>query len=465
VKVTTEELPERQVKLQIEVDDERHNKAIETAYKKLAPQVQIPGFRAGKAPRPLIEKQLGRHRLLDEAMDIVVPDAYREALEEAEITPVAQPSVELVSHEPLIFTATVPLQPVVKVNDYKSLRVPRDEVKIDDKQVDEALEDLQRRNATIEPVERKAKKGDVLSGSVSAHAGDMSIFSADDIEFRVTEESLQSLPGFIDVVTGLKKGDDVSKTVEAPADHSDENIAGKTMNYAVKIAEVKEEKLPPLDDDFAKLIGDGYDTLLALRAKIREDIEKSETEAALRAYETLAVDALVEQAEIEYAPQMLDHEIDHLLEDQANLDPRDPRAQLLYLQRMNKSEDEVRESVREEALLRLKRSLVLSEFAEAENITIEDSDIDAEIETMAGSAGEQADMLRQLFGSEEARDSLARTLHTRKTLARLVEIASQDGGKATAKKRARATAKKPASKPRKASSKAGTSAAETQEKE
>jgi len=465
VKVTTEELPERQVKLQIEVDDERHSQAIETAYKKLAPKVQIPGFRAGKAPRPLIEKQLGRHRLLDEAMDIVVPDAYREAIEEAAITPVAQPSVELVSHEPLVFTATVPLQPIVEVNDYASLRVPREEVKIEDKQVDETLADLQRRNGIIEPVERKAKKGDVLTGSVSARAGDLSIFSADDIEFRVTEESLQSLPGFIGVVTGLKKGDEVTKTFEAPADHSDENIAGKTMTYVVKVAEVKEEKLPPLDDDFARLIGDGYETLLALRAKIREDIEKAEAEAALRSYETLAVDALVDLSSIEYAPQMLEHEIDHLLEDQSNLDPRDPRAQLLYLQRMSKSEEEVRDSVREEALLRLKRSLVLSHFAEAENITVEDSDIDAEVETMAGSAGDQSDMLRQLFGGQEARDSLARTLHTRKTLARLVEITSQAGGKATAKKTARATAKKPAAKPRKAPRKADPPDAKTQEKE
>jgi trigger factor len=463
VKVTQEELPERQLKLQIEVDEDRHNQAIETAYKKLAPSVQIPGFRAGKAPRPLIEKQLGRHRLLDEAMDIVVPDAYREALEEVEITPVAQPSMELVSHEPLVFTATVPLQPLVEVNDYQSLRVPRDEVKIEDKQVDEALAELQRRNATIEPVDRKAKKGDIISGSVSARAGDMSIFSADDIEFRVTEESLQSLPGFIDVVVGLKKGDEVTTEAEAPADHEDENIAGKTMSYVVKVAEVKEENLPKLDDDFAKMVGD-YETLLALRAKIREDIENSENEAALRTYETQAVDALVDQAKIEYAPQMLEHEIDHLLEDQANLDPRDPRAQLIYLQRMNKSEEEVRESVREEALQRLKRSLVLSQFAEAENITVEDSDIDAEIETMAGSAGEQADALRQLFGSEDARDSLARTLHTRKTLARLVELTSQDGGKAPAKKKARATAKKPAAKPRRATRKAA-EPAETQEKE
>jgi trigger factor len=449
LKVTTETLPERQVKLQIEVDDERHNQAIETAYKKLAPRVQIPGFRPGKAPRPLIEKQLGRHRLLDEAMDIVVPEAYREALVEQDIVPVAQPMVELVSHEPLVFTATVPLQPVVELGEYQaSLRVPREPVKVEDKQVDEALEDLRKRYGTIEPVNRKAKKGDIISGSVRARAGDMSILSADDIEFRVTDEALASLPGFIDVVLGLKKGDVVEKSVEAPADHSDENIAGKTMVYNVTVNEVKEEKLAPLDDDFAKQVGEGYETLLALRAKIREDIEKAEEEAALRAYETQVVDALVEMAKLEYPAVLVEHEIDHILQDQANMDPRDPRAQLLYLQRLNKTEEEVRDMVREEATTRLRRSLVLSQFAEAENISVEDSDVDAELDRMAESAGEQGAMIRQLFGSPEARDSLSRTLHTRKTLAKLVEIASQAGEAGTAKKKAAPKARRTA--PRKA---------------
>jgi trigger factor len=436
VKVTTEELPERQVKLQIEIDDERHSAAIEQAYKKLAPRVQIPGFRPGKAPRPLIEKQLGRHRLLDEAMDIVVPAAYREALEEKDLSPVAQPTVELVSHEPLVFTALVPLQPVVELGDYKSLRVPREAVKVDDKQVDETLEDLRRRHAVIEPVDRKAKKGDIISGSVHAKAGDMTVTAADDIEFRVREENLQSLPGFIDVVVGLKKGDEVTKTVEAPEDHSDSNIAGKTMTYTVKVNEVKEETLPKLDDDFAKEVGD-YETLLALRAKIREDIEKAETEANLRAYETAAVDALVEMASIDYPAVMVEHEIDHILQDQANLDPRDPRAQLFYLQRMNKSEEEVRESVREEATTRLKRSLVLSQFAEAENIDVEDSDVEAELDRMAGSAGEQGDFVRQLFGGQEARETLSRNLHTRRTLERLVEIGAQADQPTATKKQAK----------------------------
>ncbi|HEX5370954.1 MAG TPA: trigger factor [Dehalococcoidia bacterium] len=425
MKVTTETLPERQVKLQIEVDDDRHHQAIETAYKKLAPRVQIPGFRPGKAPRPLIEKQLGRHRLLDEAMELLVPQVYKEVLEEQDIDPVAQPSVELVSHEPLVFTATVPLQPVVDIGDYQALRLPREELTVDDAQVEESIDELRRRYGTIEPVDREAAAGDVLRADIKATIGDDSLFAADDIEFRVTDEALSSLPGLTEILIGMKKGDDVTKTADVAADFSDERMAGQTVTYHVKLHEVKEEKLAELNDEFAKEIGEGFETLLALRARIREDIQKAQEERALSDYQTAAVDALAERATLEYAPVMLEHEIDHILEDQANLDPRDPRSQMIYLQRLNKTEQEVRESVREEAEQRMRRSLVLSQFAAAEDITVEDADIDAEIDTMAASSGEQGDMIRQLFGNEGARDSLSRSLLTRKTLARLVEIAGQ----------------------------------------
>jgi trigger factor len=436
VKVTSETLPERQVKLQIEVDEDRHREAIETAYKKLAPRVQIPGFRAGKAPRPLIEKQLGRHRLLDEAMDILVPKVYTEVLEQEDISPVAQPSVELVSHEPLVFTATVPLQPVVDLGDYQSLRRPKPETSVGDEQVEEALKELQTRYGTVEPVERAAAEGDIVRADIKASAEDMTIFSSNEIEFRLNEASLSSLPGLANTVVGMSKGDSAETKEDVPADFSDSRLAGKTVIYNVKLHEVKEEKLAALTDEFAKEVGEGFETLLALRVRVREDIEKAEGDAALRSYETEVVDALVEQASIEYAPQMVEHEIEHILEDQANLDPRDPRAQLLYLQRMNLSEQEVRDSVREEALQRIRRSLVLSEFAEAENIEVEAADIEAEIETMVSSSGEQGDMIRQLFASDEAKESLSRSLHTRKTLARLVEIAGQaDEKKATTKKR------------------------------
>jgi len=426
LKVTTETLPERQVRLQIEVDADRHAQALEEAYKRLAPRVQIAGFRPGKAPRPLIERQLGRHRLLDEAMDILLPKVYSEAIEEQELEPVANPAVELVSHEPFVFKATVPLQPVIDLGDYLALRVPREKPAATDEQVEESLTDLRRRYGTIEPVDRPAKKGDVIRGNLRAEVDGQALFEQEEIEYRLTDESLSSLPGLADAVVGLKKAAEVEKTAAAPADFSDSRLAGKTVTYRVAVHDVKEEKLAALDDAFAKEVGEGFESLKALRNRVRDDLQRQLDDAALHSYEHAVLDALVALATLEYPSVLVEREIDHILEDQAGLDPRDPQAQALYLQRLGKSEQEVRDSVREEAEARLRRSLVLSKFAEAENTTVDDADVEAELQTMAASAGEQSAAILRLFGSESGRDSLRRSLFTRKTLARLVEIAGEE---------------------------------------
>lgn len=441
MKVTTETLPERQVKLQIEIDDEQHSKALEQAYKKLAPRVRIRGFRPGKAPRALIEKEIGHHRLLDEALDIIVPDAYREAIEQESIVPAAQPSVELVSHEPLVFTATIPLQPTIELNDYLSIRVPRETVSVDEEEVEKSILDLRRRYGTLEPVERAAAKGDIISGSIKATAEEVSLVNQEEIEFRLVDETLASLPGLIELIVGMKKGDVLDQTVTAPEDFADERLKGKPIKYDVTVLEVKEEKLAEENEEFTKQVGEGFDNVQALRERVREDIQKSIDDEALRLYESKVLDALTDVATVEFPTVLVDHEIEHLLEEQANLDPRDPRAVDLYIARMGKSEEEVKEAVRPDAELRLKRSLVLSKFAETEGITVEEEDVQAEIETMAASAGEQADTIRLIFNGEQGKQNIERSLLTRKTFGRLVEIAGADGGAAAAPAKPKRAAK------------------------
>ena len=433
MRVTAEPLPQRQVRLEIEVEPERHNEAVEKAYRKLAPRVKIPGFRPGKAPRTMIEKQIGRHRLLDEAMDILVPDVYREAVEEQQLDPIANPSLEIVSHEPFVFKATVPLRPDIDLGDVQSLRVPKPPVTVSEEQVEDTLTTLRRRYGTLEPVDRPAQKGDVIRGSISAEVeGGGKLFDQQDLEYRVTDESLQSLPGLADTIVGLSKGADVTTQVKVEEGFEDERIAGKNVTYHVVVEDVKEEKLAELDDAFAKEVGEGFETVDALKDRLRGDILSVEEDAALHTYHNQVIDALVAQSKIEYPAVMLEREIDRILEEQANLDPRDPRAQDLYIARIGKSEAEVRDQVRAEAEARLQRSLVLSQFAEAENITVTHEEIDAEIDKMASSAGEQADAIRRLFGTENGHATVQRTLLTRKTLERLVELASADGTEAAA---------------------------------
>jgi trigger factor len=445
VKVTTEELPARQVRLEIEVDDAQQADAMEKAYKKLAPRVQIRGFRPGKAPRTLIEKQLGHHRILHEAVDILLPEVYAQALKDQDITPVGQPTIEEFDDEavPLKFKAVVPLQPVIELGDYKAIRVAKDAVTVDEKRIEETITSLRRQYGTVEPVERAAAEGDRVSASVKATVGDATIYEDQDVEFRLLPDL--GLPGMFDAVVGMKKGDEKQSTATLPEDFSDSRYAGKEVNYDIKVSEVKEEKLADMDDAFAQGVGEGFESVKALEERIRGDIEKGEQDAATSKLQTEAVDALVEAATLDFPSVLVEHEIDHILEDQANLQPTDPMAQQLYLSRLGKSEEEVRETVRPDAEARLKRSLVLSKFADAENIVVEDSDVESEIDTMLSGAGEQSAQLRALFDNEQARESIKRTLLTRRTLERLAELVGSDAAAPATKAPARRARKAPRS--------------------
>jgi trigger factor len=355
-------------------------------------------------------------------MDLLLPKVYQEALDEQDLKPVASPEVDLVSHEPLVFTVTVPLQPVIDLGDYKSLSLPREPIVVPEEDVEENLRDLRRRYGTIEPVDRPSQKGDIISGDLKAEIDGSVLYDQNEIEYRLTDESLSSLPGLIDLLVGKSKGDEIDQELTIPEDYDNPRMAGRPARYTARIAEVKEEKLAEEDDAFAKEVGEGFESVQALRDRIRADLQAQADEAATREYESQAVDALVAQASIEYPAVLLEHEIEHILQEQQNLNPQDQRAQELYLQRLGKSEAEIKESVRPEAEERLRRSLVLSQFAETENITVEAADIDAELSNMAAGAGEQAEALMRILGSENGRETIRRSMHTRRTLARLVEL-------------------------------------------
>jgi len=323
----------------------------------------------------------------------------------------------------------VPLRPEIDLGDYNAIKVPFEKPSVTDDEIEESLRDLRRRYGTIEPVDRQATKGDRIRADIKAEYPGGPLFDEHDTEYLLSDEAFASFPGLIEQIEGKGKGDEFDAKVEMAPDFVDDRLAGTTVSFHIVIHEVKEEKLAELDDAFAKEVGEGFESVAALRQHIRDDLQKTSDDTALRSYQESAVDAIVGQATLEYPGVMLDHEVDHVLEEEANIDPRDPRAQEIYLNRLGKGEEEVRASVREEAERRLRRSLVLSQFAEAEDIKVADEDVDAELERMASQAGEQADAIRQIFGTDTARETLRRSVFTRRVLDRLVEITS--GGEST----------------------------------
>ena len=440
MKVTTERLPQSQIALQIEVEDERLERAKTAAFRRLAAKVRIPGFRPGKAPRAILERHLGEHAILHDAVDRLVPELYREALDQEAIDPVDKADYELVTEEPLVAKFTVPVRPTIDLGDYTSLRVENEPVVVEPERVDEGLEALRHRYATLEPVERPIEWNDIVRADVDATVNGSSFVHEEDAEFRLIEGQTVSLPGFAEALLGHEKGDEFEFELTVPDDAPDERLRGQQAHYRLQLKEIKQENLPELDDDFARQVGEGFADPAALRARVEDDLREALENEAQHRYHDRILEALADQVQPEYPPVLVERETERLLQEQSGAaQPQQSgrggsaasEALERYLERVGKSEEELRAELAPIAEGRIRRSLVLSEVTEAEHILVADEEVEAEIERLTSGVGGQADDVRRLFSTESAKESLRRSLLTRKTLDRLVEIASS-GEEATA---------------------------------
>jgi len=442
VKVSAQRLPESQVLLEIEVDPEQMERSLDKAYRKLVQRVDVPGFRKGKTPRAMLERHVGRERLVREAVDILIPEAYSQALDKEEIDPIGQPSIELLRDEPLSFKATVPIRPTVELGDYQSLRVERDEVQPGEGEVDSAIEELRHRYAVHEPVERPVQTGDIVRAEVRVVIDGRDLHHDEDAEFRLKEGAMLLLPGFAEGLLGAEKGTPKDVTVTVPPGEG--SLAGKTGTVTTVVKEVKQERLPELNDDFAREVGEGFSSLAALRERLANDIRERLEAQAEENYREKALTALVEAARtIEFPPVLADREIERLVRDQARSTGMEVDR---YLQMIKKTPEQLREDLTPAATERVKRALALTQLAEDEKIIVEPAEVDEEIERLAASSGQQAEQVRRMFASPDARMAIERSILTRKTMDRLVAIAGSARGGPAAKPAAKPARKKAKSK-------------------
>ena len=317
------------------------------------------------------------------------------------------------------------------------MRVKREPFSIDEGEVDKALEELQHRYAVHEPVERPVQMGDIVRADVRGVIDGKEVYKEDDAELRLREGATILLPGIAEGMIGAEKG--VAKEIPVTIPEGERPLSGKSGTFTVTVKEVKEEQLPALNDDFAREVGEGFASLDTLRDRLRNDIQERVQAQAEEGYRDKAVGALVEAAKsIEFPPVMVEREIDRLIQDQA----RHLGLELeQYLANSRRTREQLHEELSNVATERVRRSLALTRLAEQEEIKAEDQEVDAEVERLAGSSGEQAHQLRTLFGSPDGRAALARSLVTRKTMDRLAEIASRDGATIPEKKSRKKTAK------------------------
>jgi len=422
VKLSSERIENSQIVLTIEAEPEDVELAQEEAYRHLAKRTDIPGFRRGKAPRGILERYLGREVLLNEAVEHLVPKLLGRAIEEQGIDAIAEPEIEITQNDPLIFKATVPVRPTVELGNYRQIRVDPEPVAVAEEEVDKAIEQIRYQHAPWQPVERPVQFGDLVTIDIEGSIDDKPVVNRKDIQSQVVKESPFPAPGFWEQLEGLEKGQEKEFSLSFADDYEPSQFAGKEYHFKVLVSEIKEKNLPELDDEFAKSLGQSFETLESLRQRVASNLKTMAEEEARKRIEEKAIDALVEQSKVDFPPVMVEHEIDRLIrERETSLEGR--------IKDRGKNEEELRQELRPLATKRLTQALLLGKVAEEEKIEVSEAEVDEEIEAMAQSAGERREELKRLLSSAAARQSLQETSLIRKAIKRLAEIAQSGDAK------------------------------------
>ncbi|KKI92284.1 trigger factor [Bacillus sp. SA1-12] len=409
--------------LTVEVPAEEFNKALDEAFKKVVKQVSIPGFRKGKIPRGMFEQRFGVESLYQDALDVILPTAYPNAVDEAGIEPVDRPEIDVEQIEKgknLIFTAKVTVKPEVKLGEYKGLEVEKLDDTVTDEDVENELKQLQERQAELVVKEEGAiENGDTavidFDGYVDGEAFEGG--AAENYSLEIGSGSF--IPGFEEQLIGLEAGAEKDVEVTFPEEYHAENLAGKPAVFKVKVHEIKSKQLPALDDEFAKDVNDEVETLDELKAQTRTRLEEAKkTEAENKLRDTL-VEKAAEGVEVDIPNALIENEISRMMQEfeqrlqmqGMNLD--------LYFQFSGQDEEALKAQMREDAEKRVKYNLTLEAIAKAENIQVSDEDVEAELTKMAEMYNMPVESIKQALGGSA--EGLKEDLKVRKAIDFLVE--------------------------------------------
>lgn len=415
--------------LTVEVNSERVDGALDQAFKKVVKEVNVPGFRKGKIPRPIFEQKFGVESLYQDALDILLPEAYSEAIEEAAIEPVDKPEIDIDDMEkgkPLSFRATVTVKPEVKLGDYKGLEVEVTPVEVTDEEVDQEITQLQEKNADLVAVEDGVvKKGDTVVMDFEGFVDGETFEGGKAENYSLEIGSGQFIPGFEEQLEGAKAGEDAEVNVEFPEDYQSEDLAGKSAKFEVKVHDIKRKDLPELDDEFAKDVNEEHESFEDLKKDVRGKLEvtkKQESEAAMK--DTL-VEKATENAEIDIPQSMINTEVDRMLEEFGQRLQSQGMTMDMYYQFSQTDEEGMKAQFQDDAQKRVRMNLTLEAISNVEKLEASEEEVDQEIEKMAGMYQRSADEIKQILAMQGGTDTLKADLKVRKAIDFLVEESKQ----------------------------------------
>lgn len=422
LKATAERLEKNRVALQVEVEAERVDAALERAYRKLVSRVNIPGFRKGRAPRKIVEARLGKEALYDEALDDLIPAAYREALEVTQTEPIDQPrlyDVEIEEGKPLRFRAEVEVKPEAELGEYKGLEVEKLVEQVEEKDVDHILEHLREDHSELVPADRQeVQRGDFALIDFEGFIDGEPFSGGAGKGYLLEIGSGRFIDGFEEQLIGAKVGEVTEVKVTFPADYRAESLRGKEALFKVTVRELKVKRLPELDDEFAKDVGDA-ETLEELRAKIRKDLEQAAAERAEREMRDKLVRIVRDNSVVDAPEVLVEGELAEMVNEFARslvYSGIDPQA---YFSRPGRSIEDLKNELRPEAVGRVKARLVLETIAKREGIVVQPDELEARIEEIA-SGRRDVDAVRKELQDPDRRAALRESLLLEKVVDFLV---------------------------------------------
>ncbi|MFO8192576.1 MAG: trigger factor [Bacillota bacterium] len=421
-----ENIKNNKVKLGIEVASPDVDTALAKAYRKVVRQINLPGFRKGKVPRRILETRFGPEVLHEEALELLVPPAYEEALKEADVSPINQPDFELVQIEegkPLLFNAVVEVMPPVELSEYKGIKVEQTEAVVDDIQVEQNLFMLREQSARLIPKEDgKAEEGDLLTIDFKGFIDGEPFEGGEAENYSLELGSKTFIKGFEEQLLGVSPEEELEVKVKFPDDYGKEELAGKEALFKVTVKQIKKKQLPELDDEFAKEASE-FDTLEEMKEDLREKLLNNAREESKERMEETLIGKIAEESKVDLPQTLVERQLDRLIGEFETYLRYQGMNMDQFLNLAGKKIEEIREERREEAEKRTRINLVLDAIAKKEGIEIEDSELDDKIASIAESYNDSAERVREIIEKQGRLPVIREEMRIRKVIDLLVSEA------------------------------------------
>lgn len=413
MEVAKEVLEGNKVKLKVEIEKERVNEALDKAYRKIVKDLALPGFRKGKVPRTILEARFGKEVLHNDAFDFLVPQAYMEAVKAAEIEPIDQPEIEefyIAENEPATFTAIVQVKPEVELGQYTDLGIEKEEVELSDEEIEEVLKRQQEQHAYLETVDKETvEEGDFAIIDFTGYIDGEEFPGGSAEEYTLEIGSGYFIPGFEEQLIGQKVGEEVEVKVTFPEDYRADNLAGKDAVFKVNIKELKEKRLPELNDDFAREVGE-FQSLAELKEDIREKLLKHKEDHAQQEYEEKLLEKISDNAEVDVPDVLVNNELDMMLQNMDYTLRQQGINVEQYFNFMGIDPEDWRNENWEMAKKRAKINLVLEAIAKKEGIEVTDEELDNRIKEMTEGSEQKPEQLKAYLMASGQMDGLVHTM-------------------------------------------------------